>query len=347
MQQQLSQQSQQKTKLAQPPPPVALQDQVRGRQHEQGQRKHSQPPRHQSSHVSTKKLMLTEWKDETAPIDMSRGAAVVDGSVAYFMDHDGDTCSYNVSIKVWRMLPKCPCWGSSLSVIKGLLTAIGGNMQGTDVHKLFSVVHERNTKWAEHYPPMPSKRRCTTAVTTNQHLIVADGMSGCTDLDTVEVMNTETLVWSTAASLPHPYTRASATICGDRLYMLGGYDSSGLTNSVLTCSLTELLQSHSPSVWSCVAVVPIHRSTCVDVNGELVAIGGGFGYTTTWPSSAVYKYNPTTDSWQLITDMPTARTECLIAALLTNKIIIVGGRNSIAYKTSKMEIANITYHIPE
>ena len=39
----------------------------------------------------------------------------------------------------------------------------------------------------------------------------------------VEVMETylKILVWSTVASLPHPYTGASGTICGDQIFMLG------------------------------------------------------------------------------------------------------------------------------
>ena len=101
--------------------------------------------------------MLTEWKDGSAPINMSRGAAVIDGGVAYFMNDHGNTYSYNVSTKVWRELPKCPCGGSSLSVIKGLLTAIGGNRGGIDVYKLFSIVNDKSTKWVKQFPPMPSK----------------------------------------------------------------------------------------------------------------------------------------------------------------------------------------------
>ena len=173
---------------------------------------------------------------------------------------------------------------------------------------------------------------------------MAGGVSGFTYVKKVEVMNIETLVWSTAASLPHPYCTASATICGDHLYMLGGYDNSGHSKSVLTCSLTELLQSHSPSVWSSVVDVPVYRSTCADVNGELVAVGGRDvrGKTT----SAVYKYNPTTDSWQLISNMPTARHQCLVAVLPTNEMIVVGGCTDEfgIDKINKIEIATITYH---
>ena len=61
-----------------------------------------------------------------------------------------------------------------------------------------------------------------TAENKKQHLIVAGGRSQSTRLNTVEIMNIETLVWSTAASLLHSYSRTSATNCGDVFYLLGG-----------------------------------------------------------------------------------------------------------------------------
>ena len=124
------------------------------------------------------------------------------------------------------------------------------------------------------------KRFDTAAVSTTQHLIVAGGKSGKCMPNTVELMDVQTLVWSTAASLPHPYSRVSASICGDHLYMLGGKDEDGHLkfNAVLTCSLTKLIQSCSetPSdlVWHRLSDIPVSRSTCVAVNGELLVVGG-------------------------------------------------------------------------
>ena len=39
----------------------------------------------------------------------------------------------------------------------------------------------------------------------------------------VEVMDTETHQWSTAADLPEPLSHSSVTVSGDQLYMLGGH----------------------------------------------------------------------------------------------------------------------------
>ena len=298
---------------------------------------------HQKQHPPgpVRQMKLGEWRDGgRTPYKMDRGAAVVDGNMAYFMSKNGEACSYNLSTQRWSELPKCPCWFSSLAVIRGLLTAIGGSKRH-DTDKLLSIVTDTDKKWIEHFPPMPTKRYNTAAVTTKQHLIVAGGKGGSNRLDTVEVMDIQTLVWSTAASLPHLYSWASVTICGDQLYMLGGYDKDSRSKSGLTCSLTKLLQScsetSSDSVWHRIADVPVYFSTCAAVNGELVAVGG---LTDAEDTVAVHKYNPTTDSWEIISNMPTARHLCLVLDLPTNEMMVVGGH--IRYhKTDRVEIASI------
>ena len=347
VEQQLSLQTQSITKSTQPPPTVAIEAQVRGRQLQQNQVKWSQPSPVQKSHTSSKILMITEWKDGgKTPIGMWRGACVVDGDVAYFMNAHGQTYSFNSSTRRWSQLPECPCRYSSLAVIRGLLTAIGGQSKGVDQNKLLSIVDDRNKKWVEHFPPMPTKRSFTVAVTTKQHLIVAGGERGSSLLNAVQVLDIETLVWSTAASVPHPYSRATATICGDHLYMLGGYDESGGTKSLLTCSLTELLRScgetSSDSVWSRITDAPVVNSTCAAVGGELVAVGG-WDTAEDKNTSAVYKYNMISKSWDVITNMPTARYFCLVAVLPTNEMIVVGG--VIGYNSSNIvEIAKINHY---
>ena len=57
---------------------------------------------------------------------MRRGSAVVDGGVAYSMHFHGQACSYNSNSKKWSELPKYPYKNSSLAVVNGQLTAIGG-----------------------------------------------------------------------------------------------------------------------------------------------------------------------------------------------------------------------------
>ena len=341
LQQQLSQKTGLNTKPSQPPSPVALEAQVSGRelqQHHPMKVKQSQPsPRQdqlQKPHQPKRMLMLGEWKNGgKAPIEMERGAAVVDGNITYFMN-----CSWNQIYsynKRWSKLTRCAYSDSSLAVIRGLLTAIGGRSGGQQ-NKLLSLVNE---KWVEHFPPMPTKRSYTATVTTQHHLIVAGGWDGSRRLNTVEVMNIQTLVWSTAASLPQPYSNASAAICGDQLYMLGGH---GCTKSVLTCSLTSLLQSRSKTsshpVWKRISDAPVYRSTCVAVDGELLAVGGENDQSKA--TSAVYQHDTNSDLWRHISNMPMFRYHCFVVVLPTNEMMVVGGSEGMR-NTDTVMIANI------
>ena len=90
---------------------------------------------------------------------------------------------------------------------------------------------------------MPTKRKWITVRCTGTTLIVAGGWGeGDRVLSTVEVMDTETHQWFTAADLPEPTYQASATVCGDQLYVLGRMDKDrAFIKSVYTCSVSALV----------------------------------------------------------------------------------------------------------
>ena len=95
---------------------------------------------------------------------------------------------------------------------------------------------------------MPTKRCDVTSLCTGTTLIVAGGEVAGGKVSTVEVMDTKTHQWSTAADLPEPMCYASATVYGDQLYMLGGLNKNQTNvKSVYTCSVSSLLLSCVPS----------------------------------------------------------------------------------------------------
>ena len=189
------------------------------------------------------------WRDGgRAPRKMQGQVTAVDGSVAYF--RPGGTNSvfaYNFTNKKWSQLPKCPNRSFSLAVVNSLLTAIGGKTPNNEITN--SLLSLTENKWTKRFPLMPTKRWLTAVVCSGRlrSLVIAGGWGeGDKYLSTVEVMDTVTLQWSTASSLPHPLREATATLCGDQVYMLGGFGKSGRSKSVFTCSLAALLQSFQP-----------------------------------------------------------------------------------------------------
>ena len=100
-------------------------------------------------------------------------------------------------------------------------------------------------RWIEKFPPMPTKRYCVSTLCTGTTLIAVGGWGlgghgyNLKDevLKTVEVLNTETRVWHTAADLPQ-LSESSLALCGDLVYLLGGVDKgSDAVNSVYSTSL--------------------------------------------------------------------------------------------------------------
>ena len=274
--------------------------------------------------------------------------AIVHNDTVYCKyDTNNKVYAYHISSSSWSLTPDTPYEGFALTVIDGLLTTVGGYGVGDfkDTNKLFSLTGEGSgRRWTEKSPPMPTKRYEVSALCTGKTLIVAGG-NGRGDKDealkTVEVLNTETREWRTAADLPQPLTKSSMTLCGDLVYLLGGgnKDKDG-TTSVYSCSLTSLLfytgskslgerlastltRSSKSSPWDRVADLPVNLSTAVSLHDRLLAIGGHNSKDE--PTTAVHMYQPTTNSWEVISHMTTPRIVCLSAVLPDNQLMVVGG----------------------
>ena len=280
------------------------------------------------------------WQQEPkAPQKMYRGSAAVDANIAYFNGRGLTTVhSYDSDAQEWSRLPDTPHTSSTLMVVHHILTMVGGEILGRATDSLLSLMGEgRGGKWLPNLPAMLTKRYNTAAVCSGRFLIVAGGEDDSSYLATVEVLDTDTLQWSIAGSLTRPLTEATISICGERLYMLGGSDQPGYTCSVLSCSIPELLQSCQTqhptlwrrvaqklksTIWRQVADTPYYSSSCATLCGQLVAMGGcdEAGENT----SAISVYNETTDSWEAVGNMPTVRCWALVA-ILNGKMIVVGG----------------------
>ena len=277
--------------------------------------------------------------------NMIRGAAVVDGSIAYLMNASGEICSYNSITNTWNDLPACPLFGSSLAVVNDLVTAVGGEEKTSKI--LTTTLITLETKDGEiswmtkkQYHPIPTPRSFAAVVCTRNSLIVAGGKKGRqygqTYVNTVEIMDTENGTWCSAARLPYPYSRMSATVCKDRIYMLGGFGITGRVRSVVTCSIDALLQSQTWSywiksgltfkpVWSLAAKLPrYHLATAVSINDQLLALGGSSKHEKEC-TKCIHKYNVNRNSWEYVSDMPRSVQRCLAVVLPNNELIVVGG----------------------
>ena len=306
--------------------------------------------------LSQQSSIKLKWKEGgKVPCGMFRWCdAVVDGNTVYIRNrHTVEIYSYDATTDSWSQLPNCVKERCSTTVINGQLTTVGGDIS----NELFSLTGEGSSRrWTKQYPPMPTKRWDATSLCTGATLIVVGGWGDGRVLSTVEVMNTENHQWSTAADLPQPMYSASATVCGDRIYMLGGVDKQHTyTKSVYTCLGNALLQCCVPSsleakfketslsadkasVWRQVADLPVTRSTCESFHSRLLAIGGLDDSVK--PTTAVYEYRSSSNSWEVISHMTTGRYGCFTAVLPNNQLMVVGGGTDKA-NTDTVELASV------
>lgn len=303
--------------------------------------------------VSTSSTLSFTGECPRPPRVMTRGYTAVSGGTVYFTPHRSkDIYAYVSQERMWSQLPSCPYQGFSIAVVNGLLTAIGGAemcMAGRVTNALVSLVEDGwVATWKERLPRMPTGRQLTSAVCSGNHLVVIGGVA-TGRLNVVEVMDTESKLWVTVRSLPHPLSESSATIVGDDIYLLGGLDGSGITSTVLSCSLTTLVRteqsqtfvewiSRQGPVWQNTPNLSFYSSTAVTIGSQLLSVGG-----CDWdgsPTNSVQLYDPSVKSWRVIGRLSTARRLCLAAVLPGGRLMVVGGKASYG-PTADVDMATL------
>ena len=297
-----------------------------------------------------KYIKRMSWRKGNVPgMAMCRGTAVVHYNTAYFKATvPNDVYSYqNCSGKeVWTKLPDNRMISCGLVIINGLLTSVGGAINGEIKNTLLSLVGEsEGRQWSEIFPPMPTPRSCAACVATEIELVVAGGYGReeCRfvkePVDTVEVMNISTKEWFTVCPLPLKCANMSAAVWGDNLFLAGGDISTiSETNAVFLCTLSSLLlpttcgssdqqmvipQEDRASVWKEICSLPVTRSTLVSFNDSILAVGGK--HQSCYDSKNIYMYNFSSNSWTLVSQINYGRHDCFAVSLPGDILVIVGG----------------------
>ncbi len=279
-------------------------------------------------------LKLTWREGGKAPCKMcSSYCAVANDSTLYVRRRNNEVYAYTVSTSSWSQLPNSPTYNCPSVIINNLLTFVGG-VKILKVHKsnitnqLFSLTGKGNERrWTEEFPRLPTKRLGSVSLCVRTALIVAGGKDkSMTMLRTVEVLDIQTLQWSTTTDLPQPLSHAPVTVCGDRVYFVGESAMYGCSVSSLVQPRASFLTSFRDKVlgtWKEAATPPVTNTACVTIHGQLLAIGGKDSDEN--PTTYIHMYNSSTNSWLLINDMATPRRECIAAVLKDNQLMVVGG----------------------
>ncbi len=240
------------------------------------------------------------WTDPTSPLAplpmpgartehavVGRGANLYAiGGISRYLDAAE---VYNSSTDTWKTCPGLPTPRSGLAagrtITGGKIYAVGGVNKNGDL----DVNEEYNpaTRIWQSRAAMPSKRKYPAAAFADGRLLVIGGMVSGTPLGTVEAYNPAADTWATLPQMPTARFMATAVNINGSIYVSGG----------ATVRRTGAYPPYDPTGGD-VAIVYV---------------------------DAVEVYDPASNSWTSVPEMPTARMGLGSAGLVNGQLYAVGG----------------------
>ena len=167
---------------------------------------------------------------------------------------------------------------------------------------------------------------CSPCALGSHCAVTADCQTGTCDGGTCRAGK-----WSSAMAMPTARSELAAVAGNDgRIYVIGGNSSNGKTGAM------EAYEPASDS-WTTCAPMPTPRyglTAVVGSDGKIYAIGGDWiSISNAGPSIVVQVYDPSADSWQTQTSLPTGRSDASAAVDATGTIYIIGGFDGVAFQT--------------
>ena len=268
------------------------------------------------------------------PIEMgSTVQSVVIGDTVYVgggdAGNDHDRCTaMKLEQDQWTKLPEYTAMYFTMTSLANRLVLVGGNNPRNKKRTNQLAVFESG-EWPHPYPPMNIARIFSTAVSFNNHIIVAGGYDDKGRTSSVEVLDVASRRWYIAQSLPNPRSELKSTLIRNTLYLMGGSDHTRATKTVHHVDLDELIAKalsnlDTPTLWQTLQEVPLVFSAPLSIGRSLLAVGGRDDRAN--PSSSIHLYQPDTRRWVKVGDLPTARYCCTCSVLPSGEVIVAGGQ---------------------
>lgn len=143
--------------------------------------------------------------------------------------------------------------------------------------------------------------------------------------------------WKAGVPLPEARSNPAVAVCGGKIFVLGGNDYNGGTDTVWVFTPGKKIwdpRKNMPVKLFCHSAVSINDR--IYVMGGMNKANGKMAY-----SNSLYVYDPANDTWMKKADMPTARAR-FAAVGEKGKIYAFGGLNEKSEKLDVMEIYDIS-----
>ena len=232
---------------------------------------------------------------------------------------------YNINEDLWDILDT-PSEDYALTTYHFQLVLVGGvdPDSGKTTNQLWVLDEQDN--WTQPLPPMITKRYQASAVSVDDHLIVAGGCGGgyAGTLKLVEVYDGHQ--WRQVQPLPRACSWMKSAVLEGNWYLAGGM---GQDSKVYHTCLESLIASSyaeeagQTSVWKKLPDAPPQWSTLAVLRNYLIAVGGGYKYSST---AVMHAYFPSMNTWVHVEDIPIACHSPCTLVLPTRELLVVGGK---------------------
>lgn len=216
----------------------------------------------------------------------------------------------------WRRLPDAPSERLMMAwtVLDDEIWIAGGIRHGETLQTV-ETYNPRTGQW-RNQPPLPVGLHHATAVTYRGEVVVIGGAGDGIAAASNKVYAFRDGRWTELPPLLHPRAAPVAAVVGDKLVVLGGQNDKQLVLQ------TEVFDGDS---WVEAPAMPTPREHLAAVSdGAYVYTLGGRSLSADENSAAMERFDPASNTWETLPDMPTARGS-YGATFIDGRIVAVGG----------------------
>ena len=248
---------------------------------------------------------------------------------------------YDPDTDNWSRLPSYQYKKFAISIINSHLTLVGGCDHRMKATNQLAVYEPSSQHWTYPYHPMPTPRYRPAVVMYDIWLLVAGGRASYCELATVELFNTSMNQWLAAFSLPTPCGSLTSATINNLGYIVTA------SKQVFCVSLPDIVSqtvdqstaSKSPALWRRLPDAPLERSTAITLRGYIIAVGGRHDNRT--PRTDIHLYQPESEQWTKVGDLPIARKYCSCVVLPSGELLVAGGYDESYLLTSRVDVASV------
>ena len=245
----------------------------------------------------------------------------------YIRGGRGTVLEYTPEHDQWAELPPPPVKSFTIATLRGQLLAVGGeekcNEKKTNTILKFN---EHSQQWIQSHPAMPTALTFPAVVGYQDHLIVVSGRGLSGYIPDVNILNTVSNQWIPAQPLPSTdlVSVVNTVLVQDTIYLVAKY-----TQTVLRAHVPTLISGAKTvtDVWEILPNTPYYRSSPVIIDNTLLTIGGSDISRGGKPTTSIQMYDPTTNQWTKVGDLPEPMKDCL-CTVLSGEVFALGGYNT-------------------